>query len=75
MTKQLDDMLDLALGGLLLLFAPFIPNLWEGNIAMPSFSISEYKDLFTVIIQALSIILLAMRIGRIADGKKDPDDE
>jgi hypothetical protein len=75
MTKQLDDMLDLALGGLLLLFAPFIPNLCEGNIAMPSFSISEYKDLFTVIIQALSIILLAMRIGRIADGKKDPDDE
>jgi hypothetical protein len=75
MTRNLNETIDYVLGGGLFLLAPFIPNLCEGNHIMPSFSLTDYKDLFTVIIQALSIILLTMRIGRVADGKKDPEDE
>jgi len=76
MTHQVDKVTDYILGGIMFLSAPFIPSIAEGHITLSSFNVSEYSDIFTLIIQALSIVLLTIRVSKALDkNPKNDDDE
>lgn len=74
MTHQVDKVTDYILGGIMFLSAPFIPSIAQGHFTLSTFNVSDYNDIFTLIIQGLSIVLLSIRVGKALDKNPKNDD-